>query len=121
MQTRTQRFAGKAMASVAARKGNLANEYKARADSFPTMVLQSGLTQALGFLRSKGGVYVTYVDDVAHVLGRASAAELHREAVGSTLPVYRRLTHEVLEAAGLIKRYAQIVLKDEKDGGRDAD
>jgi len=117
MQTRTQRFAGLAIKKVEARKGVSARDYKARADSFPTMVLQSGLTQALGFLCAKGGVYLDYANDVAKVIGLPSGNTLHENAIAASLPQYRRLTQEVLEASALIKRYASIVLKDDIQGG----
>ncbi len=54
-QTRTQRYAGRAMARVilVAQNKAISKEYKTRADSFPAMVMQSGLAQALGFLRAK--------------------------------------------------------------------
>jgi CRISPR-associated protein Cmr5 len=116
MKTRTQKFASLAMGCVLKRaKESQAREYKARADSFPTMVLQAGLTQALGFLLSKEIVYIHYVSDLARVIGRSSAETLHEEAVNSDLPTYRRLTREVLEAAVLIKRYAQIQIKTSKE------
>lgn len=119
-QTRTQKYAGKAMAvvkRVAAESEEQRKEYKSRADSGPTMVMQAGLTQTLGFLRGKRGVYEVYADDIATVIGENSAETLHTAAITSDLPRYRRLTRQVLEAAGLIKRFAQIELaKKNRDG-----
>lgn len=111
MQTRTQKFAKAAMAAVKAVQQKDQTEYKARADGFPVMVLQSGLTQALGFLIGKGEVYRRYADDVARILGRQNAEDLHQSALNATLADYRRLTREVLEAATLVKRYGQVHLK----------
>ncbi|GIX35132.1 MAG: CRISPR system Cmr subunit Cmr5 [Lysobacteraceae bacterium] len=111
MKTRTQRFAEAALAAVKAVGQAHQREYKARADGFPVMVMQSGLTQALGFLIGKGDVCRQYADDVARILGRANAMELQDAALGADLAEYRRLTREVLEVAALIKRYGQVHLK----------
>lgn len=119
-QTRTQKYAGIAMQRVkaaAAKPPEVRKEYKSRADSIPTMVLQSGLTQALGFLRGKGDVYLAYADDIAKVLGMPDAKSLHEDAIKADLPTYRRLTREVLEASALIKRFGQIELKDSNGKG----
>lgn len=143
-QTRTQRFAGVAMAQVrmaaegqAGRHGRMTGEdlsnyrkkYKARAESFPAMLMQSGLTQAFGFLLGKAQIpegkstkvdpiaYAAYAETLAAVVrGKATqngARELHRTAIESDLNGYRRLTREVLEAAILVRRFAQIELKDD--------
>ena len=112
MQTRTQKFAGKAMERIKAVAPANRKEYKSRADSFPTMVLQSGLTQALGFHLGKGERYRDYVDDLAKVIGTQNGADLHTAALAAALPEYRRLTHDVLQAAALMKRYGQIHLKE---------
>ncbi len=117
-QTRTQRYAGRAMAHVrriADDPPQLQKEYKTRAHSFPAMVMQSGLTQALGFLRAKsqgnlGSAYRAYAQGIADVLGAPSADALHEQSITAELPQYRRLTREVLEVAILIRRFAQIEL-----------
>ena len=113
-QTRTQKYAGKAMAcvkAIAAKSPSDRKEYKSRADSFPTMVMQSGLTQALGFLLGKGGLYETYANDVARVAGKSDAKALHNDAIASDLLSYRRMTREVMEVSALIKRFGQIELR----------
>lgn len=121
-QTRTQRYAGRAMAHVrgiADGPPQLQKEYKTRAHSFPAMVMQSGLTQALGFLRAKSQgshgaqAYAAYAKGIAEVLDKPSAKALHQESVDADLPQYRRLTREVLDAAILIRRFAQIELHDD--------
>ena len=93
-------------------------DYKSRSDGFPAMVLQSGLTQAFGFLIGKGSVYRRYADDLAKVIGAENAQKLHDRAISSSLPEYRKLMHEVLQAAVLVKRYGQIHLKEKGDGSR---
>lgn len=118
-QTRTQKFAGKAFTQVkkVVESGDdkLRKEYKSRADSFPVMVLQSGLAQAIGFLHAKSKnerAYATYLADLASVLGHADAKALHRKVLDASLPEYRHLSHEVLEVAALIKRFGQTELTD---------
>ena len=134
-QTRTQRYAGSAMAQVdiAAKKPpEYRKKYKTRAESFPAMLMQSGLTQSLGFLLGKaqgsdGEAYADYAETLAVVVGVAGAAGekrariLHRQAIESDLGAYRRLTREVLQAAILVRRFAQIELKEAKPGKSSTD
>ncbi len=128
-QTRTQRYAGRAMAHVrriADDPPQLQKEYKTRAHSFPAMVMQSGLTQALGFLRAKSQgnhgseAYRAYAKGIADVLDKRGADALHEESITAELPHYRRLTREVLEAAILIRRFAQIELHDDEPPSSEA-
>ena len=104
---------------------HLQKEYKTRAHSFPAMVMQSGLTQALGFLRAKsqgelGPAYRAYAQGIAAVLDRPGADALHQESITAELPQYRRLTREVLEVAILIRRFAQIELRDDDQPASEA-
>lgn len=121
-RTRTQRYAGRAIERVLSVAGDagLRREYRARALSFPAMVLQSGLAQAVGFLRAKSGddaAYRCYLRHLAEVHGTANGNALHEAIIAAPLPAYRRLTQELLEAAALIKRYAQAEIKDEPEPG----
>ena len=52
-QNRAQKYAEAALAKVERVSAELAREYRARAENLPVMVLQSGLVQAVGFLRAK--------------------------------------------------------------------
>jgi len=83
------------------------DEYKARADSFPTFVMQAGLAQAVGFLKAKGEVYKKYLNDLALVLGKENDQAFYREVIQAERVEYRLLTRKALAAAGWLKRMAQ--------------
>lgn len=122
-QTRDQRMAGKALVRVkdAAKDDAFAKKYRSRAMSFPAMVLQSGLVQAVGFLRAKSGgtvrgdEYGQYLDDLAHVVGKDSGQALLDDAVRLGLGDYRLLTREALDAAAWLTRMTQAVMGEERD------
>lgn len=125
-QTRTQRMARLALDCIKpVANGALATDYKPRAMSFPTQVLQSGLAQAVGFLAAKGGdsnskakAYTQYLDDVAKVAGRQNGAVLMEDALKADLAGYRLLTREVLDAAAWLKRFSQTLLQNEDKENR---
>ncbi|MGX5672441.1 type III-B CRISPR module-associated protein Cmr5 [Thermomonas fusca] len=125
-QSRAQRMAKPALACVkSAAASNLAKDYKPRAMAFPTMVLQSGLAQAVGFLAAKSGkdgkgkAYQQYFDDLAKVAGLPNSEALLQEALRADLPRYRLLTRDVLDAASWLKRFCQSLINDE--GSRNGD
>lgn len=118
-RTCEQRYAEIAYRCVQGVEQNNLEEYKARADSFPTFVMQAGLAQAVGFLMAKGHVndrtmdqkkdneYRKYVNDLAKVLGKPTASDFYEEVIAADLPQYRLLTRQALAAAGWLKRMAQ--------------
>ena len=118
LQTRTQKLSGRAFEKVrqVAQSGDdkVRKAYRTRALGFPAMLLQSGLAQAVGFLRAKAGEpdYDAYLRDLAQVLGVPDGAALQQQAIKAELADYRRLTQETLEAATLIKRFCQSELAD---------
>lgn len=95
-------------------------EYGTRANSFPTMIIQAGLAQALGFLRAKSGTdnplsraYFRYYDDLVS-LARVSVTDLpegrdafYERVISAELGEYRRLTQAVLDGAVWLKRIYQ--------------
>lgn len=116
-RTRAQRQAATALARIRRieqRSAAQRKEYKARADSFPVLVLQAGLAQAVGFMRAKAAknpAYGDYLDDLAAVLGLpAGQDELQRRAIDDPLRDYRQLTRQTLAAAGWLKRFGQACL-----------
>lgn len=123
-QSRTQRMARLALDRVKpVAAGVLAKDYRSRAMSFPTVVLQSGLAQAVGFLAAKSGskndkerAYRQYLDDVAHVAGFHGGDSLLQDALKAELPRYRLLTREVLDASAWIKRFCQSLIEGEDEG-----
>ena len=113
METRDQKYAKAAFPKVKAQE-NAATEkgYRTLALNFPVMILQSGLTQATGFLMAKGGSeHTAYLNDLAGILGQNSGKALHDAVVSSTLPQYQQLTRKALEASAWLKRYTQALLK----------
>lgn len=122
-QSRAQRLAKPALACVkSAAASDLAKDYKPRAMGFPTMVLQSGLAQAVGFLAAKSGkdgkgkAYQRYFDDLAKVAGFPTADALLTDALKADLPRYRLLTRDVLDAASWLKRFCQSLIDDKETG-----
>ncbi|MEW6260769.1 MAG: type III-B CRISPR module-associated protein Cmr5 [Thermodesulfobacteriota bacterium] len=109
-RTYAQRFAAIANECIQAVPVRDFEGYKARADSFPTFVMQAGLAQAVGFLKAKGSkepVYALYLKDLAKVLGKRDATHLYQEVIAAELNEYRLLTRQALAAAGWLKRMAQ--------------
>lgn len=128
MKTRTHAVATKAYECVAAHTNDpRRKEYGTLVHSLPGMILQNGLAQATGFLLAKGkDEHKALLNDLNAVLrsSGASAAPdgdaLHQLIIGSDLHHAMRLTRQSLEASGWMKRYAQGVLGDGPDTGRDA-
>ena len=127
IHTRSQRYAAKALECVDAIKAREAerDEWKSRADSFPVMVLQTGLAQAIGFLRAKslGGKdkgYKPYLADLVAVLNAGGATpaqtgeEFQKSVIVLDLASYRQLTRETLTAAGWLKRFGQAYIDKKK-------
>ena len=121
-QSRAQRMAQPALGCVkVVAASNLAKDYKPRAMGFPTMVLQSGLAQAVGFLAAKsskdgkGKAYQQYFDDLAKVTGYPNSAALLQDALKADLPRYRLLTRDVLDAAVWLKRFCQSLIEEKED------
>ncbi len=120
-RTRAQRQAEAALAVIQSRRSapeKERKEYKARADSFPVLVLQSGLAQAVGFMLAKAAksvAYERYLNDLATMLGFADGAALQQRAISAELRDYRQLTREALAAASWLKRFGQAYLAEKGD------
>lgn len=126
MQTRTQKFALRAYPLVEKQSNNqqgndveskkLASKYRTLALTFPNMILQSGLSQATGFLLAKGkDEHTAYLNDLARVMadGLADGASLHQHTINSQVGEYQQLTRRALDASAWLKRYTQALLKAE--------
>ncbi|HPP47995.1 MAG TPA: type III-B CRISPR module-associated protein Cmr5 [Accumulibacter sp.] len=143
-RTRTQRQAEAALRclrAVSALPAAAREDYKARAENFPALLLHAGLAQALGFLRAKGGAaddraaenpaagadaaddppsgspaaaYRRYLADLATVLGCADGDSLLQRAIDAPLADYRLLSRQTLDAAGWLRRFAQAHLARER-------
>jgi CRISPR-associated protein Cmr5 len=133
MQTRTQKFALAAYPLVEKQSNHqldknnpelqkLASKYRTLALTFPNMILQSGLSQATGFLLAKGKPeHITYLNDLANVMKdhQHSGEALHKQVIESQLSEYQQLTRRALEASAWLKRYTQALLKSEEDRNND--
>lgn len=90
-------------------------EYRTLALNFPTMILQSGLAQAIGFLQAKGKEeHLLLLAHIAELLGE-NKDSLHKKILEADLSHYQLLTRQAIEAASSLKRYTQALLPKPKD------
>ncbi len=122
MEIRTHQYAKAAYPLVAAVKdSNIKTQYRTLALNFPTMIMQSGLVQAIGFLQAKGKPeHQKMLQHMAHLLGyhngeQANIERLKNEILQSNLTQYQLLTRKALNASGWLKRYTQALLTRESD------
>lgn len=114
---RSQKYAQRAFGLIQKVKDSnkQVKEYRTLVLNFPTMILQSGLAQAIGFLQAKG--------KEEHLLLLAHIAELlvenkdglHKKILEADLSHYQLLSRQALEAASSLKRYTQALLPKPKD------
>ena len=117
MGIRSQKMAQDAYPLVAKLKDHeLESKYRTLALTFPTMILQSGLSQAVGFLLAKGNdEHLMLLMHLAELLHYPNEDILHREILSANLAKYQLLTRKALDASSWIKRYTQALLKQEKE------
>ncbi|MDQ8975264.1 type III-B CRISPR module-associated protein Cmr5 [Acinetobacter johnsonii] len=116
---RTQRYALKAYPKIDFRKGkDIEAKYRTIALDFPTLVLQGGLAQAVGFLLAKNNPeHQAYLEDLAEVLNiptndqNIRRQRLHHNVIYADIAEYQLLTRKALEASAWLKRYTQSLLK----------
>ena len=112
---RSQQYAQEAYPLVVKVYGHqLEAKYRTLALNFPSMILQSGLSQAIGFLMAKGkDEHQMLLDHLATlVLGKqAQDKQLHQTILTADLTHYQLLTRQTLEAASWLKRYTQALLE----------
>ena len=115
---RSQQYAQEAYPLVAEmQKHQLEVKYRTLALNFPSMILQSGLSQAIGFLMAKGkDEHQMLLDHLATlVLGKqAQDKQLHQTILTADLTHYQLLTRQTLEAASWLKRYTQALLEKQQ-------
>ena len=131
MRLRQSEIAEKALECIttASAQRDQFDEYGTRANSFPTMILQSGLAQALGFLRAKSGndsplkkAYAQYYKDMVTLVRVAIPAlpmdgeAFYQEVLKAELSDYRRISQVTLDGAVWLKRLYQGTAKSEKGG-----
>lgn len=114
MQIRTQDYAKIAYPLVEAMKDNeIEAKYRTLALNFPTMILQSGLAQAIGFLMAKNEAHhIQLLQHLAKLLGYQNNTEqLHNDVRQSDITNYQLLTRKAIEASSWLKRYTQALLE----------
>lgn len=121
---RTQKYASLAYPMVSAIKGRpVEAKYRTLALTFPTMIMQSGLAQAVGFLMAKGkDEHQTMLEHVAQLLeyqGTDTVKKMHADILASELSDYQRLTRNALEATSWLKRYTQAMLESKPANPQD--
>ena len=117
---RSQKYAQKAFGLIQKVKENneKVKEYRTLSLNFPTTILQSGLAQAIGFLKAKGkDEHLLLLAHIAELLGE-NKDSLHKKILEADLPHYQLLTRKAIEAASSLKRYTQALLPKPKDEQR---
>lgn len=114
---RSQKYAQRAFGLIqkVKEKNEKVKEYRTLALNFPTMILQSGLAQAIGFLQAKGKEeHLLLLAHIAELLGE-NKDSLHKKILAADLSHYQLLTRQTIEAASSLKRYTQALLPKPKD------
>ncbi len=114
---RSQKYAQRAFGLIQKVKeeNEKVKEYRTLALNFPTMILQSGLAQAIGFLQAKGKEeHLLLLVHIAGLLGE-NKDSLHKKILEADLSHYQLLTRQAIEAASGLKRYTQALLPKPKD------
>ncbi|NIA13609.1 MAG: type III-B CRISPR module-associated protein Cmr5 [Nitrospiraceae bacterium] len=89
-------------------------EFVSFARMFPSFIHSCGLAQTIAFARSKGEHQEQYLEDIAAVLNAAgcidgiSPESLDNAARDYPVPAYIRLSRNTFQAAGWLKRYAEV-------------
>lgn len=121
MQIRTHKYAEEAFPLIKAIKDKTLKQalddskfeakYRTLALNFPTMIMQSGLAQAIGFLMAKGkDEHKIILQHIQTILDRPN---LHADILASDIGQYQLLTRQALDATAWLKRYTQALLKKE--------
>lgn len=114
---RSQKYAQRAYGLIQKVKDDnkQVKEYRTLALNFPTMILQSGLAQAIGFLQAKGKEeHLLLLAHIAELLGE-NKDSLHKKILAADLSHYQLLSRQAIEAASGLKRYTQALLPKPKD------
>ena len=118
---RTQHYAQAAYTLVAGLKNSpIAAKYRTLALAYPTMIMQAGLAQAIGFLMAKGGdEHQKLLEHLTTLLGKDDKKALHTEILDANLRHYQLLTRQSLDATAWLKRYTQALLGNgDREGDR---
>lgn len=124
---------------------SLSAKYRTLALNFPSMILQSGLSQTIGFLLAKGSLkkehepaenkhdkdeskktkvneHLLLLRHLAQLLSdeqnKYDEKSLHEKILKTNLAEYQLFTRKALEASTCLKRYTEALLESEKDKGK---
>lgn len=98
---------------------SLSAKYRTLALNFPSMILQSSLSQSIGFLLAKGKEeHLELLAHLATLLEFSNGENLHEHILQTDLAEYQLLTRKALDASTCLKRYTQALLESEKDKGK---
>ena len=114
---RSQKYAQRAYGLIQKVKDDnkQVKEYRTLALNFPTMILQYGFAQAIGFLQAKGKEeHLLLLAHIAELL-EENKDSLHKKILEADLSHYQLLTRQAIEAASSLKRYTQALLPKPKD------
>lgn len=114
--TRQQEWAKKACGLVMGRKGPDEKKYRTLCMKMPVLVLQSGLVQALAFIRSREKeLGKHFSDDLAKVYGIAGAEPgkvlMQQVQEADDLSLYLAMTRDIIEVSTWFQRFAQSELE----------
>lgn len=115
-KTRAQKQALAAYEAVQKHQDSLVESaYRTLALRFASMIMQSGLTHALGFALAKNRPeHQAYLQDLMVVFnhqGLKDAKNLHEEVLRLSCSDYQLYTRLLLDAAVALKRYAEALLQ----------
>ncbi|MGP5437425.1 type III-B CRISPR module-associated protein Cmr5 [Psychrobacter alimentarius] len=113
MKIRTHKYAELAYPLVNDIKGSsVESKYRTLALTFPTMIMQSGLAQAIGFLMAKNkDEHKELLQHMAILLNEVDSKSLHDKIINSSVTEYQLLSREALDASAWLKRYTQALLE----------
>ncbi len=122
MPTRQQQLARRAYDAVSQKKASpVEADYARVCMTFPALIHNSGLCQAVAFAeardRREGNEFGQYLNDLAVTLG-IEAGQLSNRSRSDGVLSYQHLTQDALAAASWMKRYAESLLKDERNSNK---
>ena len=111
--TRQQRWAQGALSKVSAQRNTTAEpRYRTLCLKMPVLIQQSGLVQAIAFVRSREkDLGKGFCRDLAVVAGRKDDAALQEEAQQAGLASYLTLSKTLIDVSIWFRRFAQSELK----------
>lgn len=110
------------------KRRELEAEYRTQALNLPTMIMQSGLSQTVGFLlakskseignsdKTKPMAFKKILDHLTDLLkDEIGNSHLNDVVIQSSITEYQLLTRKAIEASSWLKRYTQALLRKKGD------